>query len=101
MKVVLSFGFRVSCSGFGKLGTRNSKPGTTAPPNALFGGCESPRGPCVFQCQGAIEDELAGPAVLGVGHEISEALELEAVVGRGAGQRGLELGADDIERVRV
>src|SRR5438876_7863465 len=51
--------------------------------------------PGVAQGDGAVE------AAVAVANEVAVALELEALLGLGVGERRLELGADDLHRRRV
>ena len=58
-------------------------------------------GPGVFEGEGAVEDQIARSGV-GIEAEVADALELEAVLQLGVGERGLQLGAgEDLQRVGV
>src|SRR5688572_30804106 len=55
----------------------------------------------ILQGDGAVEDRGAGLRVLGVGAEVADAFELDAVTGRGFQQLGFDVAGDGLERVRV
>ncbi len=58
-------------------------------------------GPGVFEREGAVEDQLVRRRV-GIDAEVADALELEAVLELGVGERGLQLGAgENLQRVGV
>src|SRR6185436_12673947 len=57
--------------------------------------------PSVLERDRSVEDRFAGRAVLRVGGEIAEALELVELTGARGRKRGFEFGGDDFERLGV